>query len=299
MALLITLLIVALSVTAVLEVDRIIRTDVRATRNFRDGIIAVALARSGIAAGRATLKDDSRRRSTYDGLDEPWATPSLCLPVGEGTVCGTIEDEERKININALGGKGRQVGESRKQLVRLFLSDKINIEPGLAASLIDAIKDFIDSDDDPELNGTEDGAKNAPLDDLTELLWTKGMTKEVFEKIRPYLTAYPNKGQELIASKVNINTADPLVLASLDERVNQGVIERILANRPFKDTRTEVLESIVGSRDVLNTISPSLTVKSQFFTITSSGEVNGFKKTARMTVRRDGEKITPLAFRIE
>ena len=102
MALVLTLLVLVLLVTAVLEFDRSTRTMVKAAGNFRDGMKAFHLATSGIAAAQALLKDDLVRHGGRDDLTELWATPLPPYPLGDGTVAAWIQDEGGKINVNAL-----------------------------------------------------------------------------------------------------------------------------------------------------------------------------------------------------
>lgn len=50
--------------------------------------------------------------------------------------------------------------------------------------------------------------QNGPFQSVHELLWVRGMSREIFERVEPYCTVHG-------AARVNINTAGPLVLRVL------------------------------------------------------------------------------------
>jgi general secretion pathway protein K len=214
LALVLTLLVMVLLVTAVLEFDRSTRTAMRAAGNFRDGMKAFHLASSGVAAAQAVLKDDGKRTPTVDSLDELWATPYPPYPVGDGTVALAIQDEGGKININALvsnnNGKIPQDDYVNQQLRALFTLK------GLDPDVVDAIADWIDWDDIPAARGAETSSyqgldrpyncKNYWIETLAELHLVKGVTDEVYRAISPYLTVYPIKRSGLLY-KINVTRA--------------------------------------------------------------------------------------------
>lgn len=301
LALVLTLLVMTLLMTAVLEFDRSTRTAMRAAGNFRDGMKAVHLAMSGIAAAQAVLKDDLIKKGSVDDLTEIWATPFPPYPVGDGTVSLAAQDEGGKINLNALvtddGNKPANPMriEQFKRLVQL---------KGLEPDLVDAIVDWLDRDDIPEPRGAETAyyqsldrpyaGKNGPLDTVAELHLIKGITDEVYRVISPYVTVYAN-ASKAVDHRINVNTADPLILESLPQKVGDGFrfplsaeqVEKIVAARPFVGLNS--VKQVVGI-DVLaiNDILPQLEVGSRYFSIYSEGEANGVKKSVIAVVERVG-----------
>src|SRR5574341_273389 len=294
MALVLTLLVVVLLAAAVLEFDRSTRTALKAAGNFRDGMKAFHLATSGIAAAQAVLKDDLTRTGNVDNLTELWATPFPPYPVGDGTVAVAIQDEGGKININALvrADGGRFSSEPVWQIERL---KRLFVLKELDPTLVDAIVDWLDRDDIPEPHGAETGyyqgldrpylSRNGHMETLAELHLVKGITDDVYRTITPYLTVYWN-GPPGGESRINVNTADPLVLESLAVRDGPDVkffldaaqVEQIVAARPFKTIITE-LDKVPGlSKDVISKLNPQLDVRSLYFSIYAEGEANGVKK---------------------
>lgn len=303
MALVLTLLVLVLLVTAVLEFDRSTRTMLKAAGNFRDGMKAFHLATSGIAAAQALLKDDLVRHGGIDSLTELWATPLPPYPLGDGTVAVAIQDEGGKINVNALvtpSGTKPSVPLQIEQLKRLFRLK------GLDPAPVDAIVDWLDRDDIEEPSGAESAyyerldrpyrCRNGQLETLAELHLVKGITDEVYRVISPYLTVYGNKfGGD---NRINVNTADPVVLQTLPVKDRDVVtfpldaeqVEKIVAARPF-DALGE-LKKVPGMEAVVSPLQSQLEVRSQHFSVYAEGEANGVKKGVLAVVDRSrGEPI--------
>jgi len=149
------------------------------------------LGRSGVELARWIL---AQERCPYDSLNQIWAggPGSDCetngplaglsldnFPVGAGTVSIKIIDLERKVNINTANGPEIQ------QALTLMGVDANDI-----SVVADSIQDWIDPDDLPRVAGAESDyyqgldppyyAKNAPIDDLSELLLVRGVTPEMY-----------------------------------------------------------------------------------------------------------------------
>ena len=301
MALVLTLLVLVLLVTAVLEFDRSTRTMVKAAGNFRDGMKAFHLATSGIAAAQALLKDDLVRHGGRDDLTELWATPLPAYPLGDGTVAAWIQDEGGKINVNTLvtpGGTKPSVPLQIEQLKRLFRLK------GLDPAPVDAIVDWLDRDEIEEPSGAESAyyerldrpyrCRNGRMDTLAELHLVKGISDEVYRTISPYLTVYTSD------ESINVNTADPVVLQTLPVLGQDGAVafplddkqvETIVDVRPFAAKGD--LSKVPGmTSGVVSQLLPRITVASSWFSVYAEGEANGVKKGVLAVVDRSrGEPI--------
>jgi len=132
-------------------------------------------------------------------------------------------DEESKVNINT---------EGRPAMQRLF-QVVLGLDERDAQELAACIIDW--RDEDSELttpDSAEDshyrnqefsyGAKNGPFEVLEELLLVKGMTQDLFEVLKNYITIYGS-------GKVNINTASAPVLFALGFSADD--VERITSFR--------------------------------------------------------------------
>ncbi|MFQ5780066.1 MAG: type II secretion system minor pseudopilin GspK [Nitrospiria bacterium] len=300
-ALILSLLILLLLVVIVLETNFYTRTDLRAAGNFRDDLKAFYLARSAVSAGQAILKDDARTSARYDGLDELWAFPIPEYSLGDGTLSGSIVDEEGKINLNRLvdAGSGR-VNEARSGQLRL-LFELLEIK----TDLVDPVIDWIDADSETiSPFGAEEGyylgldppysAKNGPLDTLSELHMVKGMTDDIYRKIEPYVTVYG-------AGQININTADPLVLQSLDRGIDESEAGRLIRKRPF-ESPAQFKEHLLADVKVRMTTARSINwikTRSNIFLLTAEGKVHDTRKIAHAVIQRNGAKTKLLYFRVE
>ena len=126
-----------------------------------------------------------------------------------------FKDEESKINLNAVTQVNFKI---LSQLIVLLGFDE-EIGDTIAASVVD----WRDADKDVSLTslGAEDDfymnlekpyhCKDKPLESVEELLLVNGVTEDVYEKVKDYVTVYPLEGNLL----VNFDTASDIVLKAL------------------------------------------------------------------------------------
>ncbi|MFQ5455528.1 MAG: type II secretion system minor pseudopilin GspK [Nitrospirota bacterium] len=285
-ALLITLLIAVLLVVLIVEFDFNTRIELKTAGNFRDEQKAYYIARSGISAAIALLKED---REQHDYLGEFWSLPLPPYPLGDGYVTVNIIDENRKINVNHLVKPNRKdinpVVEG--QIIRLF--QLLDIEEG--EEIVDAIIDWIDRDSEPGDYGAEDDyynsletpydSKNNELSTISELRLIKGITDKIFNEISPYLTVYGN-------GMVNINTSDSIILQSFSDNITEEMAENIIGGRPF--IRAVDVDKIPGMQDIARDLRRNKVydVRSSHFLIRSDGIVNNTKKIIKGVVTKNG-----------
>ena len=307
MVLLMTLLVITLLVTLILGLDSTVRRDMRMVGNLRDDFKATYIAKSGVAAARALLKEDSKRSPNYDGLDEVWATPFPPYPLGDGLIVAEIEDESGKFNVNTIvktTTNREKEPERFEMLKRLFAN--LDIDPNDAEEIAESIVDWIDSNN-YTLYGAEDGyysnlerpyqTKNGYLTHLSELRQIRGMRNEIYQKVSPYLTVYPipKKGD----IKINVNTAESVVIKSFSNEITANEVEQIMDNRPFDSNNFEQeMKKIIG-QDLLLGINQETNenflgfkrvfgTNSDFFSVHSQGIVNEVQKTVHAVLQRGG-----------
>ncbi|MGH7950930.1 MAG: general secretion pathway protein GspK [Limisphaerales bacterium] len=232
------------------------------------------LGRSGVERARWILAQEATiAGEPYDSLNQIWAggpggpgeTNSVLAGisldnyhVGGGTVSIKITDLERFINVNTADSQLLQ------QVLTAMGADADDI-----SVVSDSIQDWIDSDDAPRVAGAENDyyqsltppyyAKNAPIDDLSELLLIKGVTPEMYwgpnstnnpasqRPRRPKLGFGNAPGQApdysfglkdiftpISSGRININTAGTNVLQMIPG-VDAAIAETIVEQRAGPD----------------------------------------------------------------
>lgn len=210
---------------------------------------------------RSMLRDDAND-STTDHLGEIWAAEFPVLPIESDTVQGAIQgavtDLQGRFNINNLVDENGAPDQlAYEQFQRLLLA--LDIDPRFAG----LATDWIDGDDNA---GMPDGAEdpiytskipayltaNQLLTNVTELMALDGMDKASFDILAPHIAALPKPGGGA-PTKINVNTATPAVLQSLDSNLTAADVERLLAGREdggFADFQND-FSSLVPA-DVIN-----------------------------------------------
>lgn len=220
-----------------------IAPQIRLVGHLSDKAKGYYAAKAGVKQAIFMLEKDVTQG--YDALNDIWAnneealkdievTKEICVSVkyewtddqGVPQIRYGLIDEERKININTA---------SLEILERLlgFIGQMSSVQ---ATDIANAILDWVDEDDDFRSGGAEEGyyaglspsypCANAKFAVLEELLLVKGMTSEVFNKIKPFITVYSS-------GAVNINTASRYVLEAIG--LEQALADKVLRFRQGND----------------------------------------------------------------
>jgi general secretion pathway protein K len=300
MVLVLTLVVITILAVLVLEFNYLMRVEAEISGNYRDSLKAYYLANSGVNFAHLLLRDDEDL--SCDSLDEDWALAKPPLAMEEGAVTFQIIDECGKININSLFTKEGKIDEKKKAMLeRLF--EVLEIDRGL----VDVICDWIDKDDEVRDFGAEDSyysnlenpypCKNSPLNTVDELFLLKDFNDEVFygkEKERGSLDAYLTTYGD---GKININTAPGIILQALHPDVDASLAQEIVEHRPFK--KITDLKEVFGIDDrIYNEISPLITVKSNFFSVSSQGALGEVRKRIKTILERKDKNLEIKYWRI-
>ena len=297
-ALLLTLLVLTILVALILEFDAEARREYRDAAAFRDNFKATVLARASVQAARGVLQQDllkdKQANQFFDAPTDLWALPITNYIIGDGLLNAKIEDEKGKLNLNDLAVSGDDIAKKKKVLQVKRLFELLQINP----DLVDAIVDWVDSDENQEPSGAESlyyqtlrpsyRAANAPLQTLLELRLIKRMTPEIIEKLSKLVTVYPTEGQSL----VNLNTADPLVIQTLDARITQSMAAAIVQARPFKSKVD--LDGVNSFQEVGQQIRDRYDIKSNVFLARLTVSVNEVTRNAAVVLQRDPNNGTSL-----
>lgn len=273
-----------------------ISMEARLTKYNMDGMKAVYLANAGIAKCQDLLLKDT---NTFDSLYYCGVTPGpeedpkvelqgIFAGIGlgdgaftvsykneDGAAVSGMADEERKININKAG---------QQVLVNIFGN----------AEIASAIMDWRDIDSIPEPSGAEDNfygslespykCKNGEFAVLEELLLVKGVTPEIFDSLKGYLTIYGD-------GKININTVSKRVLLAFG--MTEAAADALVRYRSGLDGAPGTKDDLVFTDINIETLLPGLdpekdvpsianiksffTTKSNYFKLESRGVVTNSK----------------------
>ena len=289
MALLLVLVIIVLLTAVITEFAFSSLVELRLAETFRDNAKAYYLAKGGLEAARMLLRNDD---NGFDAFSETWGEAWQDQPLGDGVVSLSIKDHDGRFNVNSLvTAQGKPDQALRERLLRLL--DRLGIEDG--ESLVDALTDWIDPDDDSSPFGAESAfyrakelppCRNAPLKFPEELLMVHGFTPEIFKKIEPYLTIYGG-------AKINANTAPVAVLASLSERMDLEAAQKIADYRqehPFEKVTDLQNVPYLDNTSYLS-ISSALDVKSTVFQIEVRSTVNRSRAILEAAVEKASDRV--------
>ncbi|HET7923642.1 MAG TPA: type II secretion system minor pseudopilin GspK, partial [Rhodanobacteraceae bacterium] len=240
------------------------------------------------------LRQDLVDSPMSDHLGEQWAVELPPLPVDGGTITGRLEDLQGRFNLNNLiGADGKESMLARRQFERLLVS--VEADPALAGAVIDWLdadtelrfpsggEDVVYSDADPPYR-----TANSMITSTSELMAISGFDRDTYRRLAPYITVLPQ------GTKLNVNTASDVVLASLSDDIDMATATSMVEQRgeaEFVDIDT-TFEGLVEP-DVLQEIDGV----SEHFLLTATVTLGSNQLTLRSVLQRDRSGITRAVFR--
>ncbi len=305
-ALILTILTISLLMAFTIQFTHSMRSNHYSAANLKESIRLGYLVKSGNDLARAILWNDSDSTS-FDSLQEDWAVKGIVPPLAfdNGHLKINILDLSGRIQLNKLvKNNGKDYNEGQKKLLERFLKlDDFNLNHNDIEDLIAAIKDWIDNDSDTEFGAENDyyqsgnhpySCRDKPLESLEELLLIKGMNKNIFygDRETPGIAKYFTIHGD---GKININTADLLVLRSLHEDITKEMVDEMHIYRTEENNEDELKNSnwykkVPGMSSI--TIAPSLiTISSTYFKIQSTGFKDAMRKQGTAIIERKNNKM--------
>lgn len=228
---------------------------------------------TGVEAWIRTILQRDAKNNRIDALNDVWAQPVDFLPVEQGFLRGQVIDAQGRFNLNNFATtQPQRFALYTLRFERLF--EELELDTYLAKPLAQAIRDWTDADQTPTPN---DGAEDTEylrltppyrtadrlMSSVTELMAIRGMTKEIYVRLLPYVAALP-----AVDTPINVNTAPEPVLRSLVQKPN-AALETFLRDRATEPAEqlselgpngSDAIDSNRGDAD-----DALLTVASNFF----------------------------------
>lgn len=278
MAVVLTLLIMAMITAMVVEFVYGVYTTNAGLYNWREAQKLSLAAKSGISlTTKIILENQNRYSYTYPGSVE--MPVENILKGFSGKVVIRVVDENGKFNLNSLIWPNGTTNETAfNSFIRLLRN--LNLDENIAYR----VADWIDRDLEPRRRDSEEGAKNDYLDTVDELLLVKGIDSQAYDKLSPLVTVYGN-------NLININTASRAVIMSLDDNITEALAERVINYRalePFNGVSD--LVRVAGFEGPLGqSLMNKITVKASNFRITSVAEEDRIKRIIECVIGVKGD----------
>lgn len=242
------------------------------------------------------LRQDLVDSPESDNLGEVWALELPPLPVDEhgGTITGRLEDLQGRFNLNNLiGSDGKENELMRRQFERLLVL--VEADPALAGAVVDWLdpdteqrfptggEDVVYTDGDPPYR-----TANSMITSASELMAIKGFDRDIYRRLAPYITVLP------VGTKLNVNTASDVVLASLSDMIDLSTADSLIEQRgdgAFLNIDM-TFEGLVEP-DMLREIDGV----SEHFLLTATVTLGSNQLTMRSVLQRDRSGITRALFR--
>jgi type II secretory pathway component PulK len=203
--------------------------------------------------------------------------------IGDGKIRYALIDEERKININKA-----KLSILEDLFIIILGLDEMGAQD-LAASIIDwrdedsMLSIPLGSAEDRDYKSLQYSyeAKDQEFEVLDEILLVKGMTTEIFEKVKDYITIYGD-------GKVNINTASKEILLVLG--LDEAVVNMIRLYRRGEDGLPGTEDDNVFAKH--SSIVPSI---SQFYHLSDSQLANLTQNVQYLVTNSSNFTVTGIA----
>ena len=293
-------IVLILSILAV-SLGKEVAVDLALTKYTIGSLKAEGLAWSGIMAAMNHIRGFSENNAG-SAVDTPYRYQ---LKDGYFEI-GYFVDEERKINLNAISAG--DLGVLSELISLLGFSEEA--AKTAAASIANWQNQEAAPADRPAYY-----CKNRPFDQAEELLLVKGVSEELFLKLKNFVTVFPKKGGIL---KVNFNTASEIVLSALTRaktgaRTNTGpedarsLTRKMIATRngpdgleATSDDRPLEMEKLglnAKERVIFLYLVQNMAKTSRYFRVRVKGVDNASGTSVLVEVVIDGEDLLIVSYR--
>lgn len=269
MALVLTLMILVLITAMVVEFSYGVYTTTSALHNWEEAQRLSFVAKSGLTITVKAISDYEilGKKYLYRYLGKQIPLENMTEGFN-GRLILMAEDENSKFNLNSLKTPG-SVDVFKRLLTTLNLNEEI----------ADRVAQWIGAGSNTRLRDSEESAKKDYMDSIDELLLIKGVDRQSYEKLLPYVTVYDYAGSNDM--RVNMNTASIPVIMSL-ANISKESAERLVNQREREPFNTPGESTNIGV-DLPISLFTADTPKN--FRITAIAEENKIKRVIECVVR--------------
>jgi general secretion pathway protein K len=188
---------------------------------------------------------------------------------GDGTVYRLLRPEG-EMRIRILSESGKVDINSGTELQLAAVLNSVIDETRQQESVLNAILDWRDADDDTRTHGAEKtqyrrkglkyGPSNFAFQSLEELQLVLGMNEAIFSRIEPWITIYSGTGE------VNLDLASPDLLSVIASEMKRRNIS--------DDVIRQKLQSVGNKEDEMSATDETITSEEQTYTIISQVLLN-------------------------
>ncbi len=264
-ALLVVLLAASVAAFLLVQQSHALTRTARATERAQ----ATLFAQPMLQWARAALFEFQKNTSSVD-LTQRWAQPIGAQPIEGALASGFFRDETGRFNVNNLIGIDGKKSEADAEIFKRLLQNL-----GLNMDLTNALIDWIDKDDETSFpGGAEDltylalpqpyRAANRSMLQIEELYSVKGFDVATVTKLKPFITALPER------TRININTAPEEVLAAALPKLDKAAMGELIKRRMTQPFNTSDGEKGMGAylKDAAPAAAQLMDFNSGYFSIT-------------------------------
>lgn len=284
-ALLVVLLLLTLMMLVASGMSGRLQLELQRTRNLVRQDEGRWYALGGEALAGKVLLQDLRDQPQKVDLSQYWASEGQRFPLRDGELRGRLRDAQACFNLNAIassdasGTPAEEGALPYPAAVFKHLLQNLEVEEFSAASITDALRDWVDADSLLVSSlGAEDAyyeglplpylPANELLLDESEIRALRGVDAALYRRLRPLICALPNT--KLL---VNINTLGreqaPLLAALFRDGLSVEQAQSLLDARPREGWNSieEFLaqDELSGTGLVDDAVKKLLVVNSQYF----------------------------------
>lgn len=311
-------------VVAAIAIKQSWRTDLELARAGHRwaGMQAKAYVEGAEELALIALEKDLQENA-YDSNNELWAA-GFEFPTDHGSMQIRIVDAQGKLNVNNLAEPWVEASVQQQQRGQKYLTGPDRLKPIHASfirllqtvpldddgsimseteaeAIMEAVKDWVDSDNDPELatGGAEQDfyeqldvpyiMSNGPMLSISEMRRVKGVSAQLYQALLPHIVALA-PGTPTNVNTMGVNLARSLnekgVLQPLSEVDGQAIVDELAANEV--DTVTSF-----KSRPPVSVHSPEtdhLSTSTSWFVLEATVTVGDHVRRSRSLIERTASR---------